>query len=123
MLEQMTQDVQLESLELKSTGLCYLSSVRVNLSNGQSSPCIEDTTCDQHMWVEKVTFNPGTSIRKVASYDGKNFIQKLQFMDALSRVVHSYNPMNLTMDVTTYALGEGEKLIGVYGSKDVYFNF
>ena len=66
---------------------------------------------------------PIPEIRKVASYDGKNFIQKLQFMDALSRVVYSYNPMNLTMDVTTYALGEGEKLIGVYGSKDVYFNF
>ena len=115
----MQPDVLIKSIEFKVGGKNWLaiSSVRVNLSNGESSPIFEKSD-HTHYDPLTVNFDANTRIRTIEAggddrYGG--WAGAIKFMDSSGEVVYVYDPNVGTEPTTTYQIGENEELIGVYG--------
>ena len=116
----MIPNVSLKSIEFKKyhDEGAAMSSVRVNLSNGYSSPVFENVYWTEHSNHETITFDPSTPIREVAAHDGKYWAGNIHFRDSEGKDISVYNPSNDTHQTTEYRFGDNEELIGVYGIKD-----
>ena len=121
----MDPEVSLKSIEFESIGK-GISSVKVNLSNGESSPYFEaEYEYYGHENHEVIKFDkaPVSSIRAVDAYDSEDLIGALQFYDK-DKVVYDYNPEDYsTKENLRYQLNSNEELIGVYGVKDNWYRF
>lgn len=98
-----------------------MSSARVNLSNGESSPAFENSDHAQQANHETISFDPNIPISAVAALDishDTGSLYRLRFMDSAGNEVYAYNPSNTTVPTTTYQIGKNEELIGIYGVKD-----
>ena len=113
----MESNVQIESIEFKTDcNVCpYLSSVRVNLSNGQSSPVFENSKWPHHSNHERINFDPKTKISAVFGFETDDEIGKIMFIDSMGNTAHEYNPTGMRNDTKKLTLREGEELIGFYG--------
>ena len=89
----MDPDGSLKSIEFKTScdDCSGVSSVRVSLSNGFSSPVFEKSD-HTHYNHETFNFDPNTPIRAVEAYDGGNKVYRIRFMDSAGRKVYEYNP-------------------------------
>ena len=58
-----------------------LSSVKVNLSNGHSSPIFKDEDYS-HYNKETITFDPNRPFNSIAAYDGPSNTGLIRFMDS-----------------------------------------
>jgi len=115
----MHPQVSLESIEFKSKygNGAYLSSVRVNLSNGVSSPVFEDP--DQtHYNHETISFDPNKPISSVRAMDLSNGAWNLKFFDNKGEEFTEYSTSFTVWDTSEYEIGEDEEIIGVYGVKN-----
>ena len=79
----MDPDVRIESIELKTDcDVCvHLSSIRINLSNGQSSSVFENSKWPHHDNHERIEFDPSTQIRAVHGFEASDVIGKIIFID------------------------------------------
>ena len=99
----MNPDVFIESIEFKSRHEYshYVSSVKVNLSNGESSPVFENSDWTQHSKHETIVFDPSTTIRAVEAFDVDHhtgsYVYRIRFMDGAGEEVYAYNPSNMTV--------------------------
>ena len=120
----MSPDVSLKSLEFastkKSVNLGALSSVRVNLSNGESSQQFTAASVFLRDSLHTVDFEEDVaSIRAVSAYDGEDFTARILFYEDDDTLWDQYNP-SYTQPFqyesnTKYLLKDNQELIGVYG--------
>ena len=68
-LDELPSDAYLEKLEFKSVQGIVLSSVRVCLSNGKSSPVFQNRNI-RHRWDNTVSFEKDKPVREVGAQDG-----------------------------------------------------
>ena len=113
----MESNVHIESIEFKTDcNVCpQLSSIRVNLSNGHSSPVFENSKWHHHANHERIYFDPKTKISAVFAFEADDSAGKIMFIDSMGNTAHEYNPTGLRSDTKKLTLHEGEELIGVYG--------
>jgi len=134
--DQMSPEAKIQSLEFKSTSSkeveSWLGSVKVNLTNGESSPIFENSKHDPTLWErqETIEFDQNVSIRSVDSTFLYEYIYALQFYDGNEELAQEYVASAIpdyeeyVYDPSSrYELAENEELIGVYGVKDYYENF
>ena len=112
----MNPDVSIKSIEFQTD--LALSSVKVNLSNGQSSPVFENSDHHPHHFAKTITFDPNTPIRAVSARDIKDYTGNIKFLDSRENELYSYNPGSWRSKTVTHQIAENEELIGVYGVKD-----
>ena len=123
MLADIDSDTRLESLEFMDWGVS-ITSVRVTLSNGKSSPPFHREGCSSNLLKnpQTITFDERFPISAVSAYDNQhtwNNVRAIRFLDSEGETVYQYNPKNQDLlDSVTYHLEEGEELIGVYGLKE-----
>ena len=121
----MQSNVRLSSIEFETycEGCSSLSSVKVNLSNGQSSPIFKDEDYS-HYNKETITFDPNRPFNSIAAYDGPSNTGLIRFMDSSENEVYVYDPNNWSRATVEYKIGDNEEIIGVYGvkDKDIYFS-
>ena len=83
-----------------------MTSARVNLSNGESSPAFENEDHAQQANHETISFDPSIPIRAVSaldvSHDTGSYTYRIRFMDSAGNEVYAYNPNNATVPTTTY---------------------
>ena len=75
----MDPGVRIESIEFKTDcDVCvHLSSIKVNLSNGQSSPVFENSEWPHHDNHEKIEFDPSTPITAVSGFEANDVTGKI----------------------------------------------
>ena len=79
----MTPDAKIQSLDVKVARMRdSLGSVKVNLSNGESSPVFEHSTIKDFITESTISIDPNVSIRAVDSVFDADFIYSLLFYDS-----------------------------------------
>ena len=136
----MSHDATIQSLDLQMTGSSWpsLASVKVNLSNGQSSPVIvadgQWRGTQDYLSLkgeETITFDPDVPVRAVDAVTLWQSIGSLQFYDGNDELIADYDPVdapaiyrrNNAEYIRTdsrYELADNEELVGVYGIVDYY---
>ena len=92
----MQPDVSIQSIEFRTHcfGCHGLSSVRVNLSNGESSPIYQNFDAS-HDDLKTINFDPFKIIRSVEAnnneWDGDKYLTRIRFMDITGEEVYVYN--------------------------------
>ena len=93
--------------------------MKVNLSNGESSPRFQNDAAQNLKNLEVKNFEKISDVRQVAAYhnfDDKSYhINRIQFNDKDGNRIYSYNPGKSNAKVATYKLKENHELIGIYG--------
>ena len=114
----MPQDVSLKSIQFKGTD-DVIAGVKCNLTNGKSSPLIENKEQGFNKNPTTIKFDPNRPIRAVEAAEFKSSAQGkmwlMRFLDEKNSVICTYNPNNYNNACTRHILGENEELIGVYG--------
>ena len=77
---EMSPDVKLSSIEFKAA-YSTLSSVKVNLSNEQSSEVFESASHSDYDNYQKIDFDSNTSIRAVEAKEGESYVNSISFFD------------------------------------------
>ena len=127
-------DVSVSSIEFKTeSDMTTLTSVKVNYSNGESSPTFEYEPYSQyHINHQTIPFDE-RPIRSVSGYfgqdaqlNGKIWVHTpIEFMDIEGETISYYNPLGSydpldymdydTDTQETYDIGQNEQIIGIYG--------
>ena len=119
---EMSPDVKLQSFNFASNSDGQLTEVKVNLSNGQSSPVFQPLFNQfiggGYPWDQTIEFTSNESIRsvKLTGYDDVS-TNRIEFFGSQGALA-TYDPFNFVLPDNyshEYILEDNEELIGVYG--------